>query len=167
MKYKIYILSISTMLCVSSCGTNDDPKDIQNENRLIGDWNGQELFWSERENSGQGYLGWDCRITDDSIYFIDYPTQMISGHKLRINGDSITFKKGELESGYKWEVRDSILILSGISYYGNTAQNDSMTFKQCHFESEIISELFIYGFNTNVLEQGVWKFDEENTKKYR
>jgi hypothetical protein len=167
MKYTVSLTSISAILCVSSCGSNPDTNDHQNESRLIGDWYGHELFWSKGENSGNGYLGWDYRITDDSIYVIDYPTRIISSHKLQFNGDSIKFTQYEFESCYKWTVKDSILILSGVSYYGNTSQKDSMTFKQCKFESEIISELSLHGFNTKILELGVWKFDEENTKKYR
>ena len=115
-------------------------------------------------------MDWDYRITKDSIYLIDYPTQFKCKSKIIIIiiiDYSITFDNGYFETTYKWQIFDSLLILSGNSYYNNNIGTDSMVFKRQSFDDKTIIDLKSFGFNPSILEFVTWEFDKENTSKYR
>ena len=154
-------------MILGSCNSIVKNERAQNENPLIGDWSGHELFWSQDGRNGNGGMDWDYRITADSIFIFNYPTKFKSAQKIEFLDDSIKFDNGLFKSTYKWNIKDSLLSVSGKTYFGNSEGTDSMIFIKDHFDDLVLSNIQIHGFNTNILEQGIWIFDLENTKKHR
>jgi hypothetical protein len=156
-----------TLLCVCSCNSNSETisEDIKHE--LIGDWSGKELYWQQGDKKGEGGMDWDYRITKDSIYIIDYPTQFKSKNKITFLADSLKFNNGYFESTYSWKILDSLLVLCGNSYYNDSIGKDSMVFERITYDNKTILDIKTFGFNPNIIEIGDWKFDKENTVNYR
>ncbi|UKN00221.1 hypothetical protein K6119_10800 [Paracrocinitomix mangrovi] len=152
---KIIPLLITFLSLFISC--TSEKEEVTTGETILGFWKGKEFF----SGTSNGMADWDLYISKDSVFELNYPTELYYGTSVNINSDSITWTHNNLSSKFSWEIEDSLLILVGKINNNIKNRTDSIVFVKRDIQTKILNDLKNNGYNSKYLADNLWILDKK------